>query len=135
MSYKIQIEELNRYVKTKLAPSPVHGIGVFAMRDIPKGQKLYIDMQPKLYNLPYSEFRNLFPEVRDDILSRWPNVLNGSYFGYPDTRITAYMNHSETPNYDAINDEVLEDIAAGEEIFEDYRKIARADEVFPFLKE
>ena len=36
-SQKKLIEHLNKEVYCKLGVSPVHGIGVFAVRDIPKG--------------------------------------------------------------------------------------------------
>jgi len=133
-NYKRQIQELNTYVKTYLAPSEIEGVGLFAIRDIPKGQKLYADMAPRLYNLPFSEFRNLFPDVKKEILYRFPQVVNGSAFGYPSTRLQAYINHSDDPNYDAVNDVVLRDIAKGEEITEDYRKIENYKKVFPFIK-
>lgn len=133
-NYVTQIQELNTYVKTYLAPSEIDGVGVFALRDIPKGQKLYLDMIPKLYNLPHKEFSNLFPTVRKEILARFPLIVRGSAFAYPTTRISAYMNHSNEPNYDAVNDVVLRDIKSGEEITEDYRKIDGSEEVFSFLK-
>lgn len=132
-NYTRQIQELNTYIKVKLAPSTIDGIGVFALRDIPKGQKLYIDMMPKLYNLPWDEFRNLFPEVRKELIARFPLIVKGSAFAYPTTRITAYMNHSETPNYDAKNDVTLSDIGEGEELTEDYRLIDGYEIAFPWL--
>lgn len=133
MNLKLQEQELNTYVKVKLAPSDIHGVGVFALRDIPKGQKLYADMMTKIYTLPHKQFRNLFPEVRQYLLERWPQVVNGSRFAYPDTRVVAFMNHSDTPNYDAKNDIVLEDIKEGEEITEDYRQIEGWEKVFTWL--
>ena len=134
MNYTNQIVELNTYVKTRIAPSQIHGVGVFALRDIHKGQKLYADMATKIYNLPHKEFGNLFPTVRKYLLERWPQVVNGSAFAYPDTRIVAFMNHSDDPNYDAVNDIVLRDIKSGEEITEDYRKIDGHEKVFDFIK-
>lgn len=128
-----QVDELNTYVKTYLAPSEIHGIGVFAMRDIPKGQKLHTDMAPKIYTLAYSNFGKLFPEVKKYLLERWPLITQDSPFAYPDTRIVAHMNHAEDPNYDSINDKVLKDIKKGEEITEDYRTIAGWEIVFPWL--
>lgn len=128
-----QIQALNAYVKTKIAPSPIHGVGVFALRDIPKGEKLYADMAPQMYTLPFKEFKQLMPNVRKTLLERWPEVVNGSAFFYPETRIVAFMNHSDEPNYDAQNDVVLRDIAQGEEITEDYRRIPSAKVVFPWV--
>jgi len=129
-----QVRELNTYVRTYLAPSKIAGVGVFALRDVKKGDKLYADMMTKLYNLPYDNFPDLHPEVAEQILGQWPQVVNGSAFAYPTTRIQAYMNHSDTPNYDAVNDVALEDIPAGTEVTEDYRKIEGAEKVFAFLK-
>ena len=129
-----QSRELNEYVKTRIAPSSVHGVGVFALRDIKQGEKLYTDMRPKIYTLPYAEFNELNKEVREYLLERWPQVVNGSAFGFPDTRIQAFMNHSDAPNYDAHTDVALTDIKAGEEIFEDYRVIEGWDKVFAFLQ-
>lgn len=132
-NYTRQIQELNTYVKTKIAPSPIDGVGVFAIHDIPEGQKLYVDMVPRLYNLPYKEFGNLFPTVKKYLLERWPQIVNGSAFGYPDTRIQAFMNHSDTPNYDAEKDVTLRYIKSGEEITEDYRKIPGYEKIYSWL--
>lgn len=128
-----QAKELNTFVQTYLAPSKIHGVGVFALQDIPKGRQLFADMVTKVYTLPYKEFDKLFPEVRDQILGQFPQVVNGSNFLYPTTRIQAYMNHSDDPNYDAVNDVALRDIKKDEEITEDYKKIENYDKVFPFL--
>ncbi len=135
MSHQTQLDELNSRVKTYIAPSPIHGVGVFALRSLPVGAKLYTDIIPKMYNLPHNEFSKLFPEVRDLLLERWPQIVNGSHFAYPDTRIQAFMNHSDTPNYDAVNDATLREIKKGEEITEDYRLIEGWGQVFPFLAE
>ena len=129
-----QSDELNQYVKTYLAPSTIHGIGVFALRDIAQGQKLYVDMIPKIYTLSYSKFKgNIFPWVEKELLKHWPQIINGSHFAYPVTRIQAYINHSDDPNYNAIDDILIRDVKEGEEITEDYQKIVNADKVFDFL--
>ena len=133
IDYTPQIKELNTYVLTKIAPSSIHGVGVFALRDIKKGQILYADILMKLYTLPYQEFHRLIPEVGDIILERFPQVINGSKFLYPDTRIQAFMNNSGTPNYDAVKDVALADIEQGEEITEDYRKIEGWEKIFGFI--
>lgn len=134
MSYQRQIDELNTYVKTYIGPSKIHGVGVFALRDIPEGSKLFADMTPRLYDLPHKEFQNLLPEIAQYIIERFPTVVKGSLFGYPDTRVVAFMNHSDKPNYDAINDVVLRQIEKGEEITEDYRLIDGYQIAFPWLK-
>lgn len=129
-----QIRELNHYVRTKLAPSQIEGVGVFASRDIKKGEPLFTDMMTKLYNLPYSEFDKLRPEVAENLLQSFPLIVKGSAFAYPLTRTQAFLNHSDEPNYDAMTDMALRDIKAGEEVTEDYRKIDGWEDVFTFLK-
>jgi len=128
-----QAAKLNTYVKARLAPSTIHGVGVVAIRDLDKGQKIFADMMPEVFSLPYSSFGKLFPEVKQILLERYPRITKGSLFIYPDTRLQAYMNHSDDPNYDAVKDELLRDVKAGEEITEDYRKIDGWETVFPFL--
>lgn len=134
MNNEKQIQELNTYVLTYIAPSPIAGVGVFAMRDLKAGETLYADMAPRIYTLPVKEFTKLRPEVKRYLMERWPQVANGSAFGFPDTRIQAFMNHSYEPNYDAHNDVMLKDVAAGEEITEDYRTIPGWERIFVWIK-
>lgn len=128
-----QIDELNTRVKTYIGVSKIHGVGVFALRDIHKGQRLYADFTPTVYTLSYSHFSKLFPEVREYLIERWPRIVTGSRFAFPTDRVQAHMNHSLTPNYDAVNDVILEDVKKGEEITEDYRKIEGWEVAFPWL--
>lgn len=132
---KDQVDELNMRVTTRLGPSPIHGVGVFALRDMQKGKKLYAEDFPKLYTLPFSQFSKLHPEVAQYILIKFPTVAAGSKFAYPDTRIQAYMNFSPDPNYDLMTDTIVKDVKEGEEITEDYRLIPGAYEIHPWLKE
>lgn len=128
-----QINMLNSIVKMRIAPSKVHGVGVFATRDIKKGEVLYSTMFPKAFKIPFGSFGKLFPEVKQLILERNPLVVGGGAFMWPDVHTQAYMNHSDTPNVDAVMDFALEDIKAGEELFEDYRKIEGWEIAHPWL--
>lgn len=128
-----QIAMLNTFVKVRIAPSKIHGVGIFAIADILKDTKLYADNMPEIFNVPYSSFKKLFPYVRALLLERWPLITKGSLFLYPDARMIAYMNHSDEANYDAKTDRTLRDIEHGEEITEDYRKIDGFEEIFPWL--
>ena len=128
-----QVQELNSYVLTKIQPSKIHGVGVFALRDIPKDMKVNADMMFRMYTLPLEYFDKLYPEVSELLLERWPQIVNGSRFIYPDTKIQAFMNHSDKPNYDATSDITLKKIKKGEEITEDYRQIEGWEKVFEWL--
>lgn len=118
-----QAARLNTYVKCRVAPSKIHGVGVVAIREIGKDQRLYTDMIPEIFNFPFASFGKLFPAVRQILLERFPLVTKGSMFVWPDTRLQAYINHSDTPNYDPVKDITLRDIKEGEEITEDYKLI------------
>lgn len=120
-SEEAQKEHLNNTVKCTLAPSAVHGIGVFAIRDIRKGERLYcVPEKPVRYQL--KSLDGLREEIRELIIQRWPRAVHQEPFLSPnnDARLVSFMNHSDEPNYDPKTDLALRDIAQGEEILEDY---------------
>lgn len=135
MKNEQQIYLLNRVVLTKLAPSDVHGVGVFALKDIPAETKLHALDFPVRYDLPYEEFDKLDEEVAEYIVNSWPSVTMGAPFFFPYTNIQAFMNHNDNPNYNNLDDTITKDIKAGEEIFEDYRNISGWQNVFPWILE
>ena len=130
---KEAIKLLNDIVKIKLAPSPIHGVGVFAIRNMKKGEKLYADSIPHIFDIPYSKFNKLNDEIKDIILGNWPQVINGSHFLYPVTRMVAFMNHADDFNYDGKSDTLTKDVKIGEEITENYRNIKNYEKVFAWL--
>src|SRR5258708_7632290 len=113
---KNAVKMLNELVRVKVAPSTVHGVGLFTLRDIKKDDKLYANAQYQALDIPYKMFRKLRPEIAEQILGRWPQIVNGSHFIYPDANFVAFCNHSNTPNYDAVNDVALEDIPKNTEL-------------------
>lgn len=130
---KEQVKLLREIVKTKIVPSKIHGVGVVAIRDIKKGEKLYTDVIPHQLDVPYAQIKKLNKDIRDILLGHFPLIAKGSHFWYPVNHMAAYLNHSDTPNYDAKKDIALQDIKKGEEITEDYRQIETWKEIFPFL--
>ena len=111
-----------------LKPSPIEGIGVFAIRDIPKGCrtifsacigewiKVSIDEVEKLP----AHSRNL---VETYCLYDEENYFVPSY-GFKLMDTVLYLNHSAQFNIASVNDgeqfEALRDIEAGEELLVDY---------------
>ncbi len=134
LKIKQAIALLNDIVKIKLAPSSIHGIGVFAMRDIKKGDKLYADAIPHAFDFTYDRFDKLRPDVRDVLINHWAEIINGAPFLYPVTKMTAFINHSDNCNYDVKVDKVLKNIKAGDEITVDYKQVQNWDKIFPWLK-
>jgi SET domain-containing protein len=117
---EIDPQELNDTVWATIAPSSIHGVGVFAIRDIPKGQK--INAQGGTGEWIRTDLAKVEPEVRKLILQRWPLEVDGYPYLSPndDAILISFMNHSKEPNYDKQTDEALRDIKKGEEITEDY---------------
>lgn len=113
-------ERLNNEIWCKLAPSSIHGIGVFAIRDIPKGTEIFAQSTGGVYLK--DPLDDVLPEIKALILQRWPLAEQGYAYLSPndDARLLSFMNHSKEPNYDPVIDCVLRDITAGEEITEDY---------------
>lgn len=114
-------------VRTRVAPSTIHGLGLLAVEAIPRGTAIW-RFEPG-FDREFSpiQFAALPPEARAHL--RWfayvdagtgLRVLSGDH--------TCFMNHAPTPNTGAavnslppITTVALRDIAAGEELTCDYR--------------
>ena len=114
-------EYLNGTVWATIAPSPVHGVGIFAIRDIKKGQVLSLCGSSGQWIR--TDLSKVVPEVRKLIIQRWPIEKDGFPFLSPndDAVMTSFINHSDEANYDYKTDTALVDIKKGEEIFSDYK--------------
>lgn len=126
MTIEEQIAELNDQVRCRLGTSPIHGIGVFAMRSVAKGDKLFTAWDPYgayFYHIPLNRFDELRPEIRALILDRWAMPDGGRPFRSPnaDANLMSFMNHSDQPNCEY--GIALRDIEAGEEITEHYLEL------------
>ena len=122
MSIDEQVEYLNRTITCFLAPSKIHGIGVFALRDIKDREKLYCqEYERQPFKIPFDRMKK---EVNawELIQSYHPTITVGGHFMSPSeaTLLVSYINFSENPNYHRALDIALRDIKKGEEITEDY---------------
>jgi SET domain len=114
------IEELNNTVWAKIDVSTISGVGVIAIRDIPKGQCVYQYAERKA--LVAQDWEGLHPEILKLIQQRWPLASRGWPFWSPndDAHLPSFLNHSKTPNVDTITYCALRLIHTGEELTEDY---------------
>ena len=121
------LKHLKSEVYCRLGISPVHGIGVFAIRDISKG------INPLTSLLKIKEFSFTKKEINQLPASVKKEVRMFCYYdkdeylvpsiGLNSMNMAFYMNHSKTPNveYRKNNELVaLRKIKAGEELFFDY---------------
>ena len=122
------LEELSRETYVALMPSPVHGIGVFAIRDIPKGcRNMFSSNAGNWIKVPIADVEKLPAHARA-LVETYCLYDDENYFvpdyGFKLMDLVNYLNHSSTPNVVSVNDgeffEATEDIKAGAELFVDY---------------
>ena len=116
-------------VYARIAPSKIHGVGVIAIRNIPKGTKIFPEDDSeliwkkrsalKLDKLPleFKQLYNQFCLIKD----------KGETYGCPKSfnlmTVAWYLNHSKNPNVGCDEDYTffaLKDIEKGEELAADY---------------
>lgn len=140
---KRQIEHLNSTVWCRLAPSLIHGVGVIAIRNIPKGTRITdierYSFYPNIrkYRIPQEYFNLIEKEIREIILDRTifeeTDILE-FFSPNADADIQSFMNHSEKPN--STGTHATRDIRKGEEITEDFRTIITANlKPHPLIKQ
>jgi len=125
----------NTYVMLK--PSPVEGIGVFAVQDIPKGCR-HMFTKPtaddQWITLSMKEVEELPAHARF-MVGNYCLFDNENYFvpghGFKSIDLSLFLNHSDTPNILSVHDgdyfEALRDIQAGEELLIDYGTIVDSE--------
>jgi hypothetical protein len=115
----------------RLQPSDIHGIGVFAVRDIPKGRNPFRTLT-KYDSIGYvriteSEMIALPPGLGDAIKALFiptNGVMHVPNHGMNVIRLNSYLNHSTTPNmrtHDGYVFTTLRRILVSEELTVDYR--------------
>lgn len=125
------IDQLKNHTFVTLLPSNIHGIGVFALKDIPKGQRgIFSNSKAEWIKIHKNEIQCL-PEHSRHLVENHCLFDADHYFvpeyGFKLVDLVIYINHDDHPNLISINEgedfEALRDILAGEELFLDYGKI------------
>jgi hypothetical protein len=122
---------LNQNIKTKLDVSSIHGIGVFAIRDIMEGEKLFTpwEYETGVYAIPNDELAKIPKEVLNLLDMYFINhekevKLIRLFKGLNLISHTISYCNSAYPNEDIVNittDGIaIRNIKAGEEILEWY---------------
>ena len=118
-------------VYLQLRPSKVHGIGVFAIRDIPKGcRNMFSKEQGDWIKIPLKEVE-MMPDYLKKLIENYFLFDDQFYYveksGFKKPDLSFFLNHSDTPNIISINDgecfEAITNINEGEELFIDYGEI------------
>ena len=125
---------LNQLLKetfVTIRSSSVHGIGVFALVDIAKGQRgMFSNDQSEWIKITLNEMDQLPVHSRSLIENHCLYDDDGYYvpeYGFKILDPIVFINHSDAPNIMSINDgedfEAMTDINAGQELFLDYGMI------------
>jgi SET domain-containing protein len=126
------LAELSLHTYVTLRPSTIAGIGVFALVDIPKGQRgLFSKDTSEWIKITKEEIAAL-PEHSRFLVENFCLFDEENYYvpeyGFKMMDLVVYLNHADEPNIMSINEgedfETLRDIKAGEELFVDYGEIA-----------
>ena len=121
----------NTYVMLK--PSRIAGIGVFAIKDIPRGCREMFglpDAEEDWITVSKKEIENL-PSPIQFLVGNYCLFDDDHYFvpaeGFKKMDLTLFLNHAKVPNIISINEgdyfEAICEIKAGEELFLDYGEI------------
>jgi SET domain-containing protein len=126
------LEQLSSDTYIALRPSPVHGIGVFAITTIPKGCKtMFSKGVGNWVKLPVADVEKL-PAHSRELIETYCLYDEENYFvpdyGFKVMDLVNYLNHSPTPNVISVNDgeyfEALREILTGEELLVNYEAIS-----------
>ena len=130
------LQELMYRNYVTIKPSPLHGIGVFAIRDIPNGTRdIFSKSKHKWITISKDEVK-ILPQHSKDIIENHCLFDDENYFipeyGFTMIDLVIFLNHSDTPNLISINDgeffEAIVDIKCGEELLIDYGTIVESEE-------
>ncbi len=131
------LNELANQSYVMLRSSTVAGVGVFAIRDIPKGCRDMFskpDQSDQWIAIERSEVESL-PEHARLLIENYCLFDEKNYFvpdyGFKKIDISLCLNHSDNPNIISIQDgeyfEATRNISNGEELFIDYGEIVEGE--------
>jgi len=152
------LQNLKEDVLCKVGVSKINGVGLIAIKDIPKDTTIfnlsnYLSERDELVDISEKEISSLDDEVVDLIKTYAAVSHLGTYAihenGLNNINIVYYLNHSNDPNirikidkdtkpYQCPNFVAIKDIKKGEELTENYRHLSydkeKLKEQFDFLK-
>jgi SET domain-containing protein len=124
--------ELQHDTYVMLKPSRLNGIGVFAIKDIPKGCRTIFSKDiGEWIKLSIKEVEQL-PAHSRNLIETYCLYDDENYFvpdyGFKLMDLVVYLNHSSVPNIISVNHgeqfEALRTIKAGEELLLNYHSLA-----------
>jgi SET domain-containing protein len=133
MTKESLLQELAGNTWVMIKPSPIEGIGVFALQIIPKGcRSMFSKSNEQEQWIPISKTEvEQLPAHAKALIENYCLYDDEHYFvpdyGFKKMDLVNFLNHSDIPNIISINDgeyfEALRDIQKGEELVIDYGEI------------
>jgi hypothetical protein len=131
---KLVFNKLDK-VYCRLAPSPIHGVGIFAIKKIPLGINPFNSsyMAQEGIVIDKSKLESLGPEILKMLDDYHPSNDSQKQFlsNFPNQPIwTNYLNYSDKPNIQLMEDgewKTLRIIEKGEELLEDPKRLFNKD--------
>lgn len=130
------LQDLRQHTFAILKPSPLHGIGVFAVAPIKKGERnIFSNSDTEWIEVSKEEVDELPKPSRDLIENHC--LFNDTHYYIPEYGfkifdLAVFLNHADNPNLVSINDgeffEAVRDIEVGEELLIDYGAIVDSKE-------
>lgn len=136
MTKESLLNQLRKHTYVMIQPSGIHGIGVFAVCDIPKGcRDMFSTGIGEWIAIPKKEVSSL-PEHSITLIENYCLYDDENYFvpdyGFKVMDLVNFLNHSVNPNIISVNEgeyfEALTDIKAGEELLVDYGGLVDSEE-------
>ena len=130
------LNELAHNTWVMIKPSGIHGIGVFAVREIPAGCREIFSKEMGEWTTVLRKEVDELPAFAKDLVENYCLYDEAHYFipaaGFKTIDISLFLNHSDTPNIISVNEgeyfETTREIAKGEELFVDYGEIVDSPE-------
>lgn len=127
------LKELALHSYVMIKPSSIAGVGVFALRDIPRGCRDMFskpDKNDRWITFSKNEVESM-PDHARVLVENYCLFDEQNYFipdyGFKKIDVSLFLNHSDSPNIKSIDEgeyfESIRDIKAGEELFLDYGEI------------
>jgi SET domain-containing protein len=131
MTKEALLSQLKNDTYVVLKPSGIHGIGVFAIKHIPKGcRNIFSTGVGEWIKVPIAEVE-LLPAPSKDLIETYCLFDEENYYvpdyGFKLMDLVNYLNHSKNPNIISVNDgeifEAITEIQPGEELLINYGQI------------
>ncbi len=137
------LKHLKNDIYCRIGVSKVHVVGVIAIKDIPKGTMPFATLsneKEKIITLTKDDIKDINPNVRKILQDFFGDKKSNDYdvyaYGPNYINISFYLNHSDKPNIDVIEDTennyfrfiTNRKIKKGEELFINYNKYSEDEE-------